>query len=174
MTRTLALVAIAVCGCSKPNESGAAPAASVATTAAPSACGAGAFKATSGVFCVAAAGFTASPETKNDPNIEVKFTKGATVFTVWYRDDAAGNDYAASEGNVETDSKAAYNKVEDRGKLTGATGAYMLWTQDKRIHQFRVHVKGNKHHLVCEATTYDPKVIEPDVIGACKSLRPTD
>jgi hypothetical protein len=127
-------------------------------------------------FCIKVPpGYTMEDPRENPPNVDVNLKAtdpDAAYLRVWHRPDENGGDHEAAKGNMETESKAEYNKVEDKGELDGGRGVYMIWTQEGSIHKLWVAVRGNKRSLTCDASAYDPQKIPQAVIDACKSLKP--
>jgi hypothetical protein len=167
---SLALLLVAGCKKSEGSPSGAASAAPKEP-----ACAAGETADPAKTFCVKIpAGYKMEAPKENPPNIDVWIKQPddkPPSIRIWHRADETGTDYTAFTGNIETDSKASYTKVESKGKLESGTGEFMIATQEEKTHKIIVAVKGNKRLLVCDASSYETK-LPAAVIEACKSVKP--
>lgn len=154
----------------------------VAPTAKP-ACSATAWKEPSGLFCVEATGFTASPvdtNTDDDPKSTIWFKKpgkdGAEIMfqVYWYgkRTDAKV-DAVTFVSNMDTQYKN--ESGEDTGKLAAGKGRYYVYSRkdNAKSHKIEAITEGNKRAYWCEGSSFDAP-LAAEVIAACKSVIATD
>ena len=177
---------------SAPSNSGSATttaATGSATTAAAtgSAAGSGAgcasptaYKSQAGGFCIETHGFTPKEDPATAYDVIISFTKpipGSAMKSSFgvsvSLQDASHSTYDGMAAGMADRSKDPA-KVISKGDLTDVTGKFLVENVGKHVAEsLQVIVKGKTHSYACGGENFMPTV-DPDILAACKSIRPAE
>ena len=166
-----------------PSNSGSAT--TTAATGSATGSGAGcasptAYKSQAGGFCIETHGFTPKEDPATAYNVMVSFTKpipgsqmkSSFVVSVSLQDVSHSAYDGMATGMADRSKDPA--KVISKGDLTDVTGKFLVENVGKHVAEsLQVIVKGKTHSYACGGENFMPTV-DPDILAACKSIRPAE